>query len=169
MARPLESDYAKYYHTYISKVKEDDLHTALRNETEAMWQFLDGIPAGKHDYAYAPGKWTVKQALQHMIDAERVFAYRALRIARNDKTPLPGFDENEFAANARVDHRSWSDLVEEFRHVRNASVSLFESLDTEELDRRGTASDNPITVLSIGYILVGHVLHHIGVIRERYL
>lgn len=169
MARPLAQDYAEFYHTYVSLVPENDILEAFSSQTAATLQFLDAIPENKLDYAYATGKWTIRQVLQHMIDAERIFGYRALRFARKDLTPLPGFDENEFAAAARVEQRDWMDMIEEFQMVRLASEHLFRSLNEEELQRKGVASNNPITVLSLGYIIVGHAMHHLRVIKERYL
>lgn len=169
MARPLASEYGEFYHTYISKVKEDDLLTALRNQTAVSLQFWQEIPGAKLDHAYATGKWTIKQVLQHLIDAERIFAYRALRFARRDLTPLASFNENSYADEARVEHRSWTDMLEEFQMVRNASEHLFRSFDGEEMERSGVASNNPITVRSLGYIIVGHAIHHQGIVKERYL
>jgi len=142
---------------------------SFTNQTQVFLDFLNKIPATKIDYAYAPGKWTVKEVLQHIIDAERVFSYRALRFARKDPTPLPGFDENLFAKNAKADKRSWIDLVEEFRSVRNATQRLFNSFDEEQLDSSGTASNGSNYVLGFGYISIGHSLHHKKVIEDRYL
>ncbi|GEP96513.1 DinB family protein [Chitinophaga cymbidii] len=169
MARPSAQDYAEFYHTYVSLVPEDDILQAFTSQTTATLEFLDEIPEEKLDYAYATGKWTVRQVLQHMTDAERIFAYRALRFARKDITPLPGFEENAYAAEANVAHRDWVDMIEEFQLVRLASEHLFRSLNEEELQRKGVASNAPITVLSLGYIIIGHAMHHQRVIAERYL
>lgn len=168
MARPSTQDYKEFYHTYVSLVPEDDILEAFSNQTTATLQFLDAIPEDKLDYAYATGKWTVRQVLQHLTDSERIFAYRALCFARKDLTPLPGFDENEYAEAARVAHRDWMDMIEEFQMVRLASEHLFRSLNEEELQRKGMASNAPITVLSLGYIIVGHAMHHQRVMQERY-
>lgn len=169
MARPLATEYGEYYHGYVMKVKEDDLLSAFRNQTAVSLQFWQEIPETKQNYAYATGKWTLKQVLQHIIDAERIFAYRALRFARKDMTPLASFDENNYAEEARVDHRSWSDMVEEFQMVRTASEHLFRSFDGEELERSGVASNRPMSVRSLGYVIVGHAIHHQDVVKERYL
>lgn len=169
MARPLASEYNPYYHGYISKVKEDDLLTAFRNQTAVSLQFWAELPENKHDHAYASGKWTLKQVLQHLIDAERIFAYRALRFARKDMTPLASFDENSYADEARVGHRSWADMVDEFRMVRQASEHLFRSFDGEEMERSGIASNSSMSVRSLGYVIVGHAMHHQDVVKERYL
>jgi DinB superfamily len=167
--RPDLSRVPKYYHNYISQVPDDELIEAFNATTPAFIQFLEDIPPGKHDYRYADGKWTIKELLQHIIDAERVFAYRALCFARKDQTFLPGFDENTYADNAKADKREWNDLVGEFKFVRIASEYMFSSFDEEQLDATGTANNNSVYVLAIGYILIGHCLHHMKVIKEKYL
>ena len=143
--------------------------TALRNSTRELFSLLKSIPPEKHDHRYAEGKWTIKEVVQHMIDGERVFTYRALRFARKDDTPLPGFDENLFAQTAKADKRSWNDLVEEFAALRKSTESMFASFDNEQLEQSGVANENSNYVLGIGYILAGHVNHHCQVIKERYL
>ncbi|WP_126247010.1 DinB family protein [Chitinophaga rhizosphaerae] len=169
MPRPMKPEYAVFYETYVSRVPEDDLTAAFRKHTASLLVFLNKIPAAKREYAYAPGKWTVKEVLQHIIDAERVFAYRALNFARKDANPLPGFDENAFAAVARTEHREWNDMVEEFQFVRNASDHFFRALNEEELSRTGVASGNPVSVRALGFIILGHAIHHMEVVKERYL
>jgi hypothetical protein len=169
MARPDLSRVFHYYHRYINQVKEDDLVTAFRNQTASFIAFLETIPVAKRSYAYAEGKWTIQEVLQHIIDAERVFAYRALCISRKDKTPLPSFEENDYADNSKADKRNWDDLVEEFKAVRKSSEIMFRSFDSEQLEEGGIASNNPVYVLGIGYILIGHVEHHVSVTKERYL
>lgn len=169
MSRPDLSRVPEFFHGYISKVKEDDLMTGLKNSTNGLFDLLRSIPPEKHDHRYAEGKWTIKEVLQHMIDGERVFTYRALRFARKDDTPLPGFDENLFAQTAMTDKRSWNDLLEEFTAVRKASEMMFASFDNEQLESSGTASERPIYVLGIGFIVAGHVNHHCQIIKERYL
>jgi hypothetical protein len=158
-----------FYHNYINQVPESDLPEAFAIQTPAFLQFIESIPPGKYDYRYADDKWTIKDVLQHIIDAERIFAYRALRFARKDPAFLPGFDENSFADNAKADKRAWSNLVEEFKAVRRASEYLFISFDDDQLDATGTSNNNSIYVLGIGYIVVGHCIHHTKIIRERYL
>lgn len=158
-----------FYHNYVNQVPEDDLMTAFKNQTKAMIDFFNGIPENKKDYAYDKGKWTIKEVLQHIIDAERIFAYRALRFARKDATPLAGFDENLYAETAKADKRKWDELMEELKVVRRSSEILFGSFDAEQLDTAGTASNASNYVLGFGYITIGHTLHHIKVIKERYL
>jgi uncharacterized damage-inducible protein DinB len=167
--RPDLSRVPQFYHNYISHVPQDDLLEAFNAGTPAFIQFVESIPPDKYDYRYADGKWTIKEVLQHIIDAERVFAYRALRFARKDPTFLPGFDENLFAENAKADKRDWNNLVEEFKVVRMASEYLFASFDDDQLDATGTSNNNTVYVLGIGFLLVGHSIHHMKVIKERYL
>ena len=169
MPRPDLSRVPEFYHGYISKVKDDDLMSGLKSSTRNLFELLKSIPVEKHDYRYADGKWTIKEVVQHMLDGERVFTYRALRFARKDDTPLPGFDENLFAQTAKADKRSWNDLVEEFAALRKASEALFASFDSEQLESSGIASESSNYVLGIGYIVAGHVNHHCGIIKERYL
>jgi len=167
--RPDLSRVPLFYHNYISQVPQDELSEAFNVQTPAFIQFIENIPPDKYDFRYAEGKWTVKEVLQHIIDAERIFAYRALRFARKDPTSLPGFDENTFAANAKADKRDWNNLVEEFKSVRMSSEYLFASFDDDQLDAAGTSNNHSIYVLGIGFIVVGHSMHHVKVFKERYL
>ena len=169
MARPDLSKVASFYHNYINLVTHDDIVTAFKTETPKLIKFIDGISASKQDYRYADGKWSIKELLQHMIDAERIFCSRALRFARKDTTPLSGFDENNYAANAKTENRKWDELVDEFKTVRKASEYMFCSFDEEQLNSTGISSNNSISVLAIGYIVVGHALHHTNILKERYL
>jgi hypothetical protein len=167
--RPDLNRVPEFFHNYIKQVPEDDLMTAFKNQTSLVVDFLNKIPADKIDYAYAEGKWTIKEMLQHIIDAERVFCYRALRFARKDSTPLPAFDENLFAKNAKADKRNWKDLIEEFKTVRKATEWLYSSFDDEQLNATGVSNNHSNYVLAFGYISIGHTLHHLKVIKERYL
>jgi len=160
---------SEFYQRYIDLVEGDEVLKGLRQSSKQFKKLLKKIPKNKIDFAYAPGKWTIKELLQHVIDAERVFSYRALRFARKDPTPLPGFEEKEWAANAQIDNRKWSDLVEEFESVRKSTELLFESLKADQLLASGTASNHSINVLGLGYVCSGHVFHHINIIKERYL
>src|SRR5215203_7095160 len=150
MSRPDLSRVPEFYHGYISKAKGDDVMTALRNSTKELFSLLKSIPPEKGGHRYAEGKWTIKEVVQHMIDGERVFTYRALRFARKDDTPLPGFDENLFAQTAKADTRNWNDLVEEFASLRKATEAMFASFDSEQVEQPGIASENPTYVLAIG-------------------
>lgn len=169
MGRPDLSRVPEWYHGYINKVKEDDLSTAFNSQTNIFLKFLEELPEAKRNYRYADGKWTVKEVLQHIIDAERIFAYRGLRFARKDSTPLPGFDENEYARNTNVSNRNWNDMVEEFSALRKSTELMFASFSNEELELPGIASEKPVYVRGIGFIIVGHVAHHWDILKERYL
>jgi len=159
----------EFFHTYINAVKEQDAIKALKKNSSDFKELLKKIPRKKIDYAYAEGKWTIKELLQHIIDAERVFTYRALRFSRKDATPLASFDENGWAANAKASTRKWNDLVKEFKALRKSTEILFESFDDEQLSLTGTASNYSMNVVALGFIAAGHVAHHQKIIKERYL
>lgn len=169
MPRPDLTRVPPFYHKYINLVTEDNLLAALANESKNLFQFLDPIPESKQDYAYATGKWTLKELLQHMIDTERVFAYRALSFSRKDPNKLPGFEENDWASASNSAGRNWVDLIEEFKAVRKSTEHLFASFNEEQLNAAGLANNNSIYVMAIGFICVGHANHHVGIIKERYL
>ena len=169
MARPDLSRVFQYFHRYINLVSEDDLMISFKNQTPAMVEFFQKIPRDKIDYAYAEGKWTIREVLQHIIDAERIFSYRALSFARKDAGPLPGFDENKFAETAKAGKRDWNELIDEFKTVRKSTEYLYGSFDDEQLNSGGIASGNPNYVLGFAYITIGHTLHHMKIIKERYL
>jgi len=154
---------------YFEAAPEDDMLVALSASTRRFKKLLKKIPKKKVDYAYAEGKWTIREVLQHIIDAEKVFAFRALWFARHDVSPLPGFDENSWAITSKATSRKWSDMVEEFFTVRSANQTFFESLDDEQLKAVGTANNNQMNVGGLGFVCAGHVMHHIRVIKERYL
>lgn len=170
MASLAAGTYPAYFEKYISKVDSTTPKEAIEKYAETVNNFFKEIPEEKHLYKYAEGKWTIKEVLQHIIDAERIFSYRALRIARKDKTPLPGFDENAYADAANnTNSRDWQDLIEEFIIVRKASDLLIKSFTDEQFQQVGTTSNNPTSVEAISYIMYGHILHHIQVLKERYL
>lgn len=148
---------------------EQDIIKGLIKQKEEILHFFKSIPVFKHEYSYAEGKWTVKDIILHLIDAERIFAYRALRIARNDNTALPGFEENDYVVTANANNREYESLLAEYESVRNATISLFETFSSEDLLRLGTASNCSVSVRAIGYITLGHELHHKNIILERYL
>jgi hypothetical protein len=169
MARKKDVIAAEFFQRYLNLVKEDDVVKALKKNTKQFRKLLETIPKKKIEYAYAEGKWTIKQLLQHVIDAERVFVYRAMTFSRKDATPLPGFDENQWADHADTKHRQWSDLVDEFRALRKSTELLFESLTEDQLLSTGTAGNHPANALAFGFICAGHALHHSTIIKERYL
>lgn len=162
-------EYAPFYQTYINALDNVDMLEEFEISIHRFIRFVQDIPLEKHDYRYAEGKWTIKDIIQHLIDAERIFSYRALRIARADKTPLPGFGENEYAAIANAGHRHLKSLLEEFATVRHATLLLFKSFSPEEMMRIGTASNAGVSVRALGFIILGHLKHHQRVFKERYL
>jgi uncharacterized damage-inducible protein DinB len=162
-------EYSSFNATYIKALEDVNLIEELESGLNQMVSFMSSIPADKLEYRYAEDKWTIKDILLHLIDAERIFAYRALRIGRGDKTPLAGFEENDYVPNAMANCRSLESLLEEFQFVRNATLSLFNSFSNEQLLYLGTASDNTISVRAIGFVISGHQKHHLKIIKERYL
>lgn len=160
---------AETYQAYLDLVKENDFRDAIRKNTRQFLKLLESVPRKKHDYAYADGKWTLRELLQHVIDCERVFAYRALRLARLDATPLASFDEVAWGNHSGGANRRWRDLVREFRAVRESTEDLFDSFSDEQLRFVGEANGRPLNAFTIGYLVPGHVAHHIQIIRERYL
>jgi len=169
MPRPDLTRVPEYFHNYINQAEGDDLMEVLKKQTRSFDDFLNEIPKSKRNYRYAEGKWTIKEMLQHIIDAERIFAYRALCFARKDATPLPSFEEKSYAANSKAEQRKWKDLVKEFEAVRQSTEILFDSFDDEQLETAGTASGKSNYVLAIGFIIAGHANHHIKVVKEKYL
>ena len=158
-----------YAANYISLVDTATVKEAVKKYGSSIVEFFKNIPSEKVDYRYAENKWSIKEMLQHLIDAERIFSYRALRIARKDKTPLPGFDENTYALASNADVRNWEDLLEEFEAVRRSSDLLLQSLSDEHYEQVGTTNDQATSVKAIGFTLFGHMLHHKNIVEERYL
>lgn len=167
--KPSPTSNAVYFQQYINQVPEDDLQIALSNQWPVITSFLADISEEKSCYAYAPGKWTIKELLQHITDTERIFAYRALCFARKETTDLPGFEENDYAANSNANNQSWQNLVDEFLAVRKSTELLFKSFSEETLQLSGKANNNVLNVAGIGFITVGHFYHHKKVVEERYL
>ena len=163
------NEYASFYAPYINALGEVNLMEELEISLHDFIRFVQNIPMDKFDYRYAEGKWNIKEIIQHVIDTERIFAYRALRISRNDVTPLPGFDENYYVANTEAANRSIQDLLTEFSAVRHSNLFLFKSLSDEQLRRIGIASNAAVSVRAIGFIMIGHQKHHQKVFEERYL
>lgn len=158
-----------HYANYVNKAGEDDILKALNASTKRFRKLIKDLPKKKIDYAYAEGKWTIRQLLQHIIDAERVFSHRALWFARKEASPQAPFDENNWAQHAGVSKRKWKDMVEEFLALRASNTLMFASFGDEELKTIGTASGNQLHCATFGYVLAGHVQHHIDIIEERYL
>jgi hypothetical protein len=169
VTKPLETEYAPHFHTYISKVSHNNLSDALNDSHKNVLELLHAIPKEKYDYRYAEGKWSITEILAHLIDCERVFVYRALVFARNDKASLPGFDEDEYAAAYGIINRSLDSYIEEYKHLRKSNLLFFEGLTDEMGLRKGFANGKEISVRALGFAISGHELHHMQVIRERYL
>jgi uncharacterized damage-inducible protein DinB len=168
MARPQPNECAPYYQKYIALAQGNTINEIVNNHAFDLQEFYNSLPDDKADYAYGENKWTVKQVLQHLTDAERVFAYRALRISRNDATPLASFDENEYVQNGFANERSLSSLKQEFNAVRAATDMFLLSLNSQQVMRLGTASNNPVSVNALAFIIYGHLLHHKNILKERY-
>ena len=168
MAKPANTDYPEYFGRYINLVSEDDPGEAFKNQFPVLESFLQSIDEGKSLYAYAPGKWTLKEMLLHMADTERIFNYRALSFARKEVISLPSFDENLYAENSNANTRSWESLGKEFINVRRSTEDLFNSFSDEVLEQKGMANNNTTSVKSLGFIIIGHAYHHIKVAEERY-
>lgn len=168
MKRPEPGEHAEYYGTYISKVPGNDLLQVLESERLQMLQLFAGRTERDGNFRYAPGKWTVKEILGHINDAERIFTYRALRIGRGDTTPLASFEQDDFVKNGSFAARKLADLAEEFGAVRSASLALFRSFAEDVWSKRGVASQKEVTARALGFITAGHQIHHRMILEERY-
>jgi hypothetical protein len=169
MRRPEASEYAPFYAGYVGLVDTTDVLGALRTQIDASLALLRGLSGEASLARYAPGKWSIREVVGHVTDGERIFAYRALRIGRGDKTPLPGFEQDDYVPPAHFDRRPWPDLLDEWEAVRRTSVMLFAGFDDEAWSRVGTASGKEITVRALAYVIAGHERHHMGVLRSKYL
>ncbi|HEX7977632.1 MAG TPA: DinB family protein [Gemmatimonadaceae bacterium] len=166
--RPAASEYAPFYQGYVASVPEGDVVTLLRQSGRELLDAVAAIPEDRGGFRYADGKWSIREVIGHLIDAERIFTYRALRIARGDTTPLAAFDENEYVKTADSDARTLSNLARELGALRESSVQLFESLPDDAWGRFGVASGKDISVRALAYITAGHAMHHLRILRERY-
>jgi uncharacterized damage-inducible protein DinB len=169
ITRPGSGEYAPYYAGYISQVPDGDVVELLRAQIRETLDLLGAIPEAAGGHRYAPGKWSVREVVGHMADVELIMTYRALRIARGDRTPLPGFDENAYVPIANFDSRTLESLAREYEAVRRATVAFLETLDAEAAARRGTANNMEISARALAYIIAGHERHHVKILRERYL
>jgi hypothetical protein len=168
-ARPEKSEYPSDCEGYVSRVPDGDVVAVLGKQLDETLALIRSIPEARGDYRYAEGKWSIKELFGHGIDGERVLAYRALRFARGDTTPLSGFEQDDFVRGADFNKRSLEDLASEYEYVRRASISLFASLEDSAWDRRGTANNNEVSVRGLAFIIAGHERHHLEVLRTRYL
>jgi hypothetical protein len=169
MTKPQLETLPSFYTRYVDNVKDLDMLDALSSASTKVLKVVRAIPESKGEFRYAPGKWTIKEVLTHMMDVERIMAYRALRFARNDKTDLPGFEENDYAPEANAHSRTISQLADQMARLRTTTIDLFASFTDEMLKRDGTANKNKLSVINLGYIIPGHELHHLRVLEERYL
>lgn len=160
---------APFYWRYVEPIHSVPLFEALELAENRLLAILEGISEEKGKHRYQPEKWTVKEVLGHMLDTERIMAYRALRFARNDKTPLHGFEENDYAPEANANERSLEDFTREFKNLRRSTVDLFRSFTEEMMKRTGTSNSAELSVKALGYIIAGHTLHHCNILVERYL
>lgn len=169
MQKPLEGEYKPYFKRYIDLVLEGNFSDLLKNNTTDTVRFFENVPVDKHDYRYADGKWSIKEVLMHIMDTERVMSYRAFAAARGDSSSLlPGMDENMYAANADVSGRTMDDLLEEFKAIRAATAKLFLNLTETQTTGTANVATVPTTARSLGYIIIGHAIHHLNVVSERY-
>ncbi len=168
ITKPEASEYASYYEIYISLV-QDDILSALQNQIKQTSELLAKIPEEKGTYAYAEGKWSIKELIGHLIDTERIMAYRALRFSRNDLIEIEGFEQNDYIENSDFNSCKLTDLAKEFELIRHANILMFKNLAQEAWNKTGVASGNPVSVKALAHIIAGHELHHIKILKERYL
>ena len=169
MPNLLPGTYPAFIEGYLNFVNADTVAEAIEKYPQVINDFFKNISSDKISYRYAEGKWNIKEILQHVIDAERIFAYRALRIARHDKTPLPGFDEKSYAASVNAEERSWESLINEFIAVRKSTDLLLQSFTEDQFEQSGTTNDELNTVKALSFLVYGHILHHINILQKRYL
>lgn len=169
IVKPDTTEYLPYYGKYVSLVPEGNILTVLGKQIKETTDLLNSIPESRASFRYAPDKWSIKELVGHLIDSERIFAYRALRFARNDKTPLSGYEQDDYVSNASFDNCTLADLASEFESVRQSTLFLFKHLDENAWMRRGLANDAEASVRALAHIIAGHELHHREILRSRYL
>lgn len=167
--KPLPADYASFYQKYVNLVPQGDIVALLQQSKDEMLAFLQTLEPSKWDFRYAEGKWSVRELLLHMIDTERIFSYRALRIARNDQTPLPGFDQDTYVPFSNATNRSWTSLISEYAAVREATIQLYNNFTPEMWQHTGISNHHPISTLALAHITYGHERHHLNVLQQKYL
>lgn len=166
---PADGEYNPYYVKYVSLVTETDIVGVLEGQCDEIEKIYGSLPDERGTYSYADGKWTIKEALSHLIDAERIFAYRALRISRGDETPIEGFEQDGYIENSYANERSFADLKDELLECRRANLRQFRNLKDGDWKRMGIASGSPVSVRALAYIMAGHIRHHFAIHNERYL
>jgi uncharacterized damage-inducible protein DinB len=169
MNRPDPTEYDPSYERYVALVASDDIIDTLASQPTRLNDILTALPEEKGAFAYASGKWSIKELLGHLIDGERIFAYRLLRISRGDETPIEGFEQDGYIENAYSNSRSFADILEEFSLLRRANMIFFKNLTDDAWLRVGTANDAKVSVRALAYIMAGHIEHHLNILRERYL
>lgn len=169
MNHPNPNEYPSYYEPYINLVKDENIIRVLEEQILTMQNILSEVPEEKENFTYAEGKWTMKEVIGHVIDTERIFAYRALRFARQDKTPLPGFDQDIYVPAGNFNKRTLYDLAHEFGIVRESNLIMFRNFDEKAWNSSGSANEKEISVKAIAYVMAGHALHHMNVIRSKYI
>ncbi len=169
MRRPLETEYASSYAPYIRLTRGANYLQLLQDSSEELLHLFDQLTDEQANTAYAEGKWTLKELLQHIIDSDAVFAYRALCMSRQDPTPLPGFEQDDYVAQSRANTRTLESLKEDFRHLRAYLIGMYSSFDARQLDFIGSMNGHPVSALALAYIIAGHTFHHLEVIKNRYL
>lgn len=169
MKRPEKTEYDAYYERYVSLVEETDIVSAMEKQIGELENLLSSVSEEKSLYAYAPGKWTIKEMIGHLTDGEKIFAYRALRISRNDKTPIEGFEQDGYIESSNFNAAPLKDLIDELILARKSNLIMFKNLRSNDWNNVGTASDVPVSVRGLAYIMVGHIRHHAKILRERYL
>lgn len=167
--RPQKEEYNPYYETYIGKVKGDDFVQNLKEQKYETLNMLTKLSEQEWNHKYAPEKWTIKEVMMHIIDTERIFAYRALRVGRNDMTPMPGFDQNDYIPYVDAENINSDSIINEYEAVRNSTIALFENMNEKAYTRVGEASGSPVSALALGYMIAGHEIHHVQLLHERYL
>lgn len=169
LQRPLEGEFAPYYANYIAQVPDGDVLETLSKQLGETQALLRSIPEEQAGHRYAPEKWSIREVIGHLIDSERIFAYRALRFARGDVNPLTSFDQDDYVRASGSDRRKLADLAAEFEHVRRSTIAMLRSLDESAAERRGKANNAEVSVRAVAYIIAGHERHHLTILRERYL
>lgn len=169
MNRPESNEFAPYYNNYISQIDGGGVMPVLDSQAAELRSMFENVPEEKGAFAYAGGKWSTKELLSHMIDGERIFSYRVLRISRGDETAIEGFEQDDYIANSNANNRSFADLLDEFEHERRANLLMINNISDENSKRVGTASGNPVSARALVYIMAGHAKHHMKILSERYL
>jgi hypothetical protein len=169
MNRPETNEFAPYYNNYVSVVEDDNVLAMLDEQSAELRAIFLQVPEEKGAFAYEPGKWTIKEVLSHLIDGERMFAYRVLRISRGDETPIEGFEQDDYIENSNANNRPFAELLEEFDLQRRSNMILLNNISEADSKRTGTASGKPISVRALAYIMAGHVRHHVNILKDRYL